>query len=371
MNADVVIIGGGIQGCATAYHLARAGASVIVLEKDYVSRQASGVNAGGVRVLGRHLAEIELSLAAMRLWENLDEELQAETGYRRSTMISIALDEADVAALERRHAALAERGHRHETLIDADELFDRVPAASRACLGGMLSEDDGYANPYQSTLAFRNAAIRNGAEFREGEAAQAIRRFGQTWQVSTAKATYEAEKLVNCAGAWSNEISQMIGDTFLVSYSAPMLMVTQRMPIFVEPVIGAVSRPMSFKQFENGTVLMGGGSRGIAMRDQNRTRLDCTRLSRAARTVMEVFPIMRQAVVNRMWAGLEAFTPDDIPVIGPSVAAEGAYHAFGFCGHGFQLGPIVGQVMADMVLGRQNGFDLSDFAIDRLDKKGL
>ncbi len=371
MNADVLIIGGGIQGCATAYHLARAGARVIVLEKDRVSRHASGVNAGGVRVLGRHLSEVELSKASMELWAGLDDELDADTGYRSRSLINIAADEADMETLRAREQQMHALGHYHEKIIDQQELRERLPHVAPHCVGGVVSEADGYAIPYKSTLAFRRAAARQGAQFVEGQAARSIRRVGPSWLVETAEGRYEAQHLVNCAGAWADKISVMIGDNVPLSYSAPMLMITTRMPHFATPVVGAVSRPLSFKQFENGTVLIGGGAKGFADRDANRTRLDYSKLAVGAGNAIEFFPIMKTASVNRMWAGLEAYMPDNLPVIGPSVRAENAWHAFGFSAHGFQMGPIVGQVMADLISRGRCTFSLDAFRVDRFERKVL
>ena len=123
-----------------------------------------------------------------------------------------------------------------------------------------------------------------------------------------------------------------------------MLMITARLPPFIKPVVGATGRTLSFKQFPNGTVLIGGGMLGRASPDENRTELDFTNLAINARTVWDLFPIMRSATVVRAWAGIEARMPDQIPVIGPSGTELGVYHAFGFSAHGFQLGPIVGRI---------------------------
>ena len=371
MNADVLIIGGGIQGCATAYHLARLGASVIVLEKDRISRHASGVNAGGVRVLGRHLSEVELSKASMKLWSELDNELDADTGYRPRSLINIAANEDDMKTLHTRQQQMHDLGYFHEKIIDQDELRERLPHVASHCVGGVLSESDGYAIPYKSTLAFRQAASRYGAHFIEGENVRSIRRVGPSWLVNTQNSHYEAEHLVNCAGAWADRVSVMVGDNVPLSYSAPMLMITTRMPHFATPVVGAVSRPMSFKQFENGTVLIGGGAKGFADREANRTRLDYSKLAIGAENAIEFFPIMKTASINRMWAGLEAYMPDNLPVIGPSVRAKNAWHAFGFSAHGFQMGPIVGQVMAELISRGESSYLLDAFRIDRFERKVL
>lgn len=343
MAYDCVIVGGGIQGCATAYHLAKAGASVIVVEKDYIARHASGVNAGGVRLLGRDMAEVPLSRASMQMWQTLDDELQGDTGLRAAGLINIA----------------------------GDELLDRLPHVSPSCVGGAMSDIDGFAIPFKATNAFRLAAERHGAQILEGTELIALRRVGSTWLADIANGGIEAETVVNCAGAWADHVALMIGDNVPLSHAAPMLMITARMPHFAGPVVGAVSRQLSFKPFENGTVLIGGGAKGFADRANNATRLNYAKLAKASRTTIEFFPIMARAVINRMWAGLEAYMPDNLPVIGPAVNADRAFHAFGFSAHGFQMGPIVGKVMADLVLTGECGFDLTAFRIDRYDRKVL
>lgn len=370
-KADVVIIGGGIQGCATAWHLAKRGVSVAVLEKDTVSRHASGVNAGGVRLLGRHLAEVPLSVEAMKRWHSLDNDLAGDTGFRARSLINIAADEQDLETLQARQTLMHSQGYFHEQLIDAKELRERLPHVADHCVGGVLSLQDGYAIPYQATLSFKRAAQLAGATFYEGQEVKAIRKLGTDWLVSTHNSEFEAPKILNCAGAWADLISVMIGDNVPMSYSAPMLGITARMPHFATPVVGAVSRPLSFKQFENGTVLLGGGAKGFADRANNRTRLDYSLMAAGARNAIEFFPIMKTASINRMWSGLEAYMPDNLPVIGPSARSENAWHAFAFSAHGFQLAPIVGEIMADLITTGRCPFDLEPFRVNRYERKVL
>jgi sarcosine oxidase subunit beta len=130
-------------------------------------------------------------------------------------------------------------------------------------------------------------------------------------------------------------------------------------------VLGAAARPLSFKQYRNGTVLIGGGHPGALDRDTNRTDLDFSALAVSARTVWELFPIMRGAQIVRCWAGIEARMPDDIPVIGKSATHEGVFHAFGFSGHGFQLGPIVGSILAELITGGSTNLPIAPFRIER------
>lgn len=368
MNTDVIIIGGGLQGSASAYYLAKAGVKVTVLEKHWVSRHASGVNAGGVRLLGRHLAEVPLSYASMKLWQTLNNELSCDTGFRPTSLINIAVDEADMHTLQQRQQQMHGVNYYHEKIIDQQELRERLPYVAPHCIGGVLSETDGYAIPYQTTTAFRRAACELGATFIEGSGANQIRKIEGNWLVDSDAEQYEAPHLLNCAGAWADKIAVMMGDNVPLSYSAPMLMITTRMPHFATPVVGAVSRPLSFKQFENGTVLIGGGAKGFADRDNNRTRLDYAKLAVGAQNVTEFFPIMKRATVNRMWSGLEAYMPDNLPVIGTSMRETNGYHAFGFSAHGFQMGPIVGKLMSELILTDRSSFDLTPFRIDRFER---
>ncbi|RVU30707.1 NAD(P)/FAD-dependent oxidoreductase [Neptunomonas marina] len=370
-TSDVLIIGGGIQGASAAYHLAQRGVCVAVVEKDTVSRHASGVNAGGVRLLGRHVAEVELSLESMRRWHQLDDELDADTGFRARSLINIAADEKDLETLAQREVQMHQLGYFHEVRLDQPELRERLPFVAPHCVGGVVSESDGYAIPFHATQAFCHAAKRLGAQFYEGQQVEQIRRVGDSWLVTTATERFQAEHLINCAGAWGDLVSVMMGDNVPMSYSAPMLMITTRMPHFATPVVGAVSRPLSFKQFENGTVLIGGGAKGFADRTANRTRLDYKLIANGAKNAIDFFPIMRTASVNRMWSGLEGYMPDNLPVLGKSARAEKAYHAFAFSAHGFQLGPVVGEVLADLVTTGETRFDLEPLRVNRYERKVL
>jgi sarcosine oxidase subunit beta len=141
--------------------------------------------------------------------------------------------------------------------------------------------------------------------------------------------------------------------------------VTLRMPRFLEPVVLGTARPLSFKQTQEDTVLIGGGRRARVERDAETTELDFRELAASARTVWDLFPVMRTATIHRGWAGIEARMPDDIPVIGPSSTMPNAYHAFGFSAHGFELAPIVGRILAELITTGATGLPIAPFSITR------
>jgi len=364
-NVDAIVVGGGIHGCSTALHLCLAGLKPVLIEKDYAGRHASGVNAGGVRQLARHIPEIPLSIRSMGIWERINDLLDDDCSFESYGQVLVAENEEELAVCRARVAELNALGFTHEELIDAAELRRLVPAVAETCPGGVVSRRDGAANPAQTTTAFRRKAEQLGATVREGMAASNIRYSDGLWYVDVGAETFAAPVLVNAAGAWAGKIAAALGEPVPVETVAPMLMITSRVPHFIDPVVILRGRKLSFKQFKNGTVLIGGGHLATPYQDRNETVLDWKSLAISARTVFELFPVMRSATIVRAWAGIEAKMKDDIPVFGPSSRHKGLYHQFGFSLHGFQLGPGAGAVMAELIVNGGTQTRVGDLGIDR------
>ncbi|MBB3000689.1 NAD(P)/FAD-dependent oxidoreductase [Paraburkholderia tropica] len=368
-EADVLVIGGGLHGTSSAFHLARRGASVIVLEADYVARHSSGVNAGGVRTLGRPLPEIPLALRSRELWHTLPELIGDDGGFVPSGQLKIAETDAELDECRERVALLNAHGFTHETLIDRERVLELEPALARHVTGGIWVERDGYALPYRTTTAFRLAAQRLGARFIERTPVARIEPHGERWLAHTPRGTFAARQLLVAAGAWSGELARQAGEPVPVHPEGLMLMVTQRVAPFCRATLGATGRPLSFKQFDNGTVVIGGKLIGHADLPGRHGEVDFMRLVKSARTVVDLFPHLRDLGVNRAWAGVEAFTDDALPVISASRTASGLYYSFGYCGSGFQLGPACGQVVSELMLDGAPSVPLDAFAIDRFGRE--
>lgn len=362
---DVVVIGAGLHGCSTAFHLAKRGLKAVVLEQTYPGRHASGVNAGGVRSLGRHVAEIPLSLESMKIWHALPEIIGDDCGFVNAGQVKVAESDADVELLRKRNDQLQSLGYTHEELIDEHELRKLLPNVSHHCIGGVVSRLDGYAVPFRAVTGFRRAAQKLGAEIRSGFKVERVERVGDMWRVSGPSGTVEAPMMANTAGAWGSKISEQLGEPVPLNPEAPMLLISERVKPFVGPVVGCASRPLSFKQFPNGTVLIGGGFRGVAYREEERTTLRMPGLAGNVRTAFEIFPLMKDKRIVRAWSGIEGCMPDAIPVICPSLTAPDCVHAFGFSAHGFQMGPISGRIVADLLATGKTDLPIEPFRIDR------
>jgi len=370
-TTQVAIIGSGIQGSATARELALRGEDVLVIEADYAGRHASGVNAGGVRTLSRHISELPLSLASKRLWWRIGDLVDDDCGYRQSGQVSIAVDEETLAKFRTRNEEITKAGIAHnEQLLTPEEVREILPDFDGPIAGAAYVKDDGYALPFHTTQAFRRKAESLGARYIEGDAVKTAEKVGKGWRLSTISGhEIRANQVVNCTGAWAAEIGKLFGDDLQIKPNGSMQMVTTRLRPFLSVVVGVSGQAMAAKQFENGTVVIGGGRRSPVDTKNKRADLTLSGLVLAARQAAKFFPILNNATIARCWSGIEAFTPDGLPIISfgcdPTVL-----HAAGFSAHGFQLGPAVGVVLADLVTTGSTSIPIEPFSLNRFSKIG-
>ena len=365
-RVDLAVIGGGLIGLSTAVAAARAGLSVTLVEARTCGRHASSASAGGVRSLNRHPAEIALARKALELWRRAPELFGDHCGYAESSQVRVAEDEEAMAGLEARLARTGALGWRHEKLIGRDALYARVPSLADHCRGALVVEDDGFADPLRSVHAFRRTARSLGVTIRENMPAETVTAEpGGVAVVLAGGSELRARVAVNAAGAWGAGLAAAVGEAVKVRPVALQMTVTEPVPAFVKPVIGTHGRKLSLKQSEHGTVVIGGGFEGRADLATGDSDLDFAGVTRNLANAVRLFPVLADARVVRTWCGIEGIAADDLPVLGPSRTVPGLIHAFAFSGHGFALCPLIGEVVADLARGRNHGFDLAPFAVER------
>jgi sarcosine oxidase subunit beta len=352
----VVIVGGGLMGLSAAFHLRRADPSVpvTVLERARVGAAASGASAAGVRVMGRHAAERALTLESLARWRELDRELEGETRYRRDGGLRVALDDGPWGAAP---AWVAEQRAAGVPVEVVDEAAARkiAPGLSPDCLGGVYCAIDGQAEAMPTTRAFAVAARRLGARVEEGvEIRSVIVERSRVVGVERGDGAREAcDVAIVAAGAWSASLLAPHGVRLPLETRALQMLVTAPAPKSLAAVVGCFDRKLSLKQLTDGSYLIGGGWPALITDEEANVYEmldDSERGSRA--TASAVYPPVASAPLARSWAGLEAFTPDAIPVLGPVPRIDGLFVAAGFCGHGFALSPSVGDILARLALGR-------------------
>jgi len=368
---DVLIIGGGIQGCAIAMYLAHAGRQVTIIEKNVAGRHASSVNAGGLRHLLRDVREYPLSLRAMELWQNFHElvgDAAAEASEVRlgTSQIALAMEKEELAWAYDRLKDMKRHGITTEEFVDKDELRRLLPGLTGSVLGGLISRRDGHANPANAAIAFRNAAEVAGVRILERCDLQDLApSHDGSWVAETAVGWIRAEQVINCTGAWGAQLAARLDETLPVDAVAYSMMVTVRVQPFITPVVLGIDQPLSFKQSAVGSLVIGGGILGKPCLDQGTSFTVMDRMASSASSVISAFPLLASIPIVRTWTGLEAVTPDGIPIIGPSTKHPGLWHVFGFCGHGFQLAPAVGEIVAQSLISGRLDQRLSPFSVDR------
>ncbi|WP_182356419.1 NAD(P)/FAD-dependent oxidoreductase [Komagataeibacter europaeus] len=351
-NETALIIGAGLQGCSIALFLAKAGWKVTLLDKNVAGRHASSVNAGGLRTLLRDWREYPLSQRALWHWGHLDR-LVGDAAARSCeirlgvSQIAVALDQAEMSWAIRRAEDMGKRGLGEEELLSRDAVRGMLPGITDTVLGGLISRGDGHANPAAATRAFREAAVAAGARVMQNCRVVGLERVpGGGWRVETPSGHHDGGVLINCGGAWGAQVAAMAGQVLPLKTVAPSMMVTARAQPFLGPVVIGIDRPLSFKQSAVGSLVIGGGILGKPCPDRDMSFTVMDRMTQSAAATLEAFPALAHVPVLRTWTGLEGATPDGVPIIGPGTDTPDLWHVFGFCGHGFELAPAVGETVA-------------------------
>lgn len=366
----VIVIGGGLMGAAAAFFLARRGASVTLLERGTVGAGATTASFGNVRRQGRALCQLPLAARSLALWHELGALLGEDVEFRARGHLRLAFDHEGIADMEAFAAAAAPLGLSIE-ILTANELFARYPFAGREAIAGSVSPNDGSANPRLVPAALARGAARLGARIEEGVAVRGIRRTDAGLAVDTDRGAVAADAVLNAAGAWGAALAAAVGEPVPLETHGPQMGVTEPAPHTILPVVGVWTRAKAanvyFRQVERGNVVFGGGPRVPVDPDPGHAHADPLLTLALTGHLARLFPGIAGLNVIRTWSGCEGYLSDLLPVMGPSRTMPGLYHAFGFCGHGFQLGPGVGDTMAELIAtGRTetpiDAFDVARFA---------
>ena len=363
---DIIIVGAGLMGAATALNLARAGKKVALLEKENSGIHASAVNAGGVRRLNRAFAEIPISVAAGEMWPQLEKIIGDDCDFHPVGQVRIGPGDVEMEQLAARVAKVEALGFFHEEVIDAKEVKRLVPAYKGSCRGGIVTRSDGHALPARTLKAFVNAAQREGVELHTRCRVTDISHNGDRFLLEAEDGRkFQSDVVVNAAGAWGKSIASLAGDQLPIEPVALTMMVTGRMKPFLTPVVGIHGQKLSFKQVENGTVVIGGAHRALLDMKTEKSIIQVPEVKKSSQTVRKHFPIMEKSTIVRSWAGIEGMVSDGLPIIDESPHLPGLFHVCGFSAHGFQLSPMIGVLAASLVLGRKPELPLDSFAINR------
>ena len=413
-DADVVVIGAGIVGCATAYFLARRGVRVVVVERGAVPGEQSRKNWGFVRQQGRDPNEMPLVMEANRMWRGLERELGADIEWVQGGNLALAADEVRMARLEAWLPVAREFGL-ETRLLRARALQAVVPGLAGVWAGGMHTPGDGHADPEKTTDAFARAARAHGAVLHLECAVHAVgTRAGAVSGVVTDRGDLRAPWLVCAAGAWSSRLARTLGVTLPQRWVRGTVARTTPAP----PVTAcAVWGPgVAFRQRRDGSFNIAAGGaldHDITLDSVRQLRFflpnawknkamfrfhvgrpllrsllatlpasaarrrplvwdrgieptpNSAKVRRGLAELQRVLPALPPLEIARSWAGYIDATPDLVPVLGEVPQLKGFVLATGFSGHGFAMGPIAGRLISELIVDGKPSLDISAFRFSR------
>ena len=371
-TAEIVIVGGGIIGCATAYYLAKKGCSVIVLEgSDYIGNGGSSRNGGGVRQSGRDPRELPMVMWGIQnLWPTLSEELGVDVEYTQKGNLRLGKTEAHLKILQ----GLTDRAKAcglDVCMIDGDEVRQINPYLSDEVIGASWCPTDGHANPLTATLGYYKKARELGVRFITGEPVEKIVKIkGKVRKVVTPNNVYEGEKILVAAGYESRKITASVGIDVPMTAIKMECLVTEAQPYMFEQMLGTAEADFYGHQSKHGSFVFG-GSTGLESYNEDNGKLISTSLAASCtcRGIMKYFPALSDAKIVRAWTGYIDECADKIPVISPVEEVPGLYLACGFTGHGFGIAPGAAYNIAEMMTEGTPTVDMKEFRYDRFHAK--
>lgn len=410
-SADVVIIGAGIAGTASAYYLAQRGAKVIVCEKGEVAGEQSSRNWGFVRQQGRDPAEIPLMVESNGIWQGLERELNDDIEWLQGGNLITFANAEEQTSWEDWIEIAAGHGLKSR-LLSRDEIGEIIPGHSLDCLGAVYTESDGQAEPTKVTPALRRAAEGRGAEFLTHCVVFDIERTGGAISgVITERGGIDAPIVVCAAGAWSGRMLRLLGLKLPQMWLKGSVARTTPAPVashaatwtgvaFRQLADGSMNIAtrssdhdltldsiLNFPAFSGGyasnradvklhlnrlfaELFLGRFSKAALRRELTSHRIldpepNHASLDRTLAELKRLMPAFAEVEIDRSWAGYIDFTPDMLPTIDRLDDPAGLVLATGFSGHGFGMGPIVGRLVSELILDGKPSLDLSAFRFSR------
>lgn len=418
-EADVIIIGGGIIGCATAYYLGKRGVRALLVENDDIATHQSGRNWGFARQQGRDPAEVPLMVESNRMWRELETELAQSVDWVQGGNLAVTDDPERLKLMESWLTTAKQYGV-DTRLLTPDEVAAHIPQMSTRWLGGLFTPADGHAEPAKATNAYRRAAQELGAMVYTKTAAEKLLMHNGTAAgiVTDAGDEVRASKIVIAAGAWSSKLGRQIGLSIpqrwvraTVGRTAPAPAITQT---------GVWGPRVAFRQRPDGTInFAAGGSTDfdVTLDVFRHTRLflpnylknrklfrfnwgkplvrsvvgmppwsearrhpfasdrdleippNPAKVQKGLAELTTLFPVLKGIKLETSWAGYIDAVPDMIPIIEACKTPAGFYVATGFSGHGFGIGPVAGRIMSELIVDGRSSLPIEPFRLARFNEE--
>jgi sarcosine oxidase subunit beta len=350
-RASTVIVGGGIMGLAIAWNLAKLGEeNIVVLERSYLTSGASGRNGGGVRAQWSSEVNVRLMRRSLALCGEFATLMRINVWFRRGGYLFLARDTERAKSLAK--AVDLQREHGLATrMIEPSDAKEIAPGLDTSrFVAASYNPEDGVVFPWPFVWGYARAAEKLGVDIRTHVGVKALVTEGARVRgvVTVKDEVIHADRVLVCAGAWSPEITRMVGVELSSHPHRHEICSTEPLKPFLAPLVGDLSDGLYFSQSARGEIVGGISNEkvppGVDQRSSARF------LGLYARALTRVMPILGDVKVLRQWAGCYDLTPDKSPLIGEVDEAPGLYLASGFMGHGFMMAPVMGELYAKYLL---------------------
>jgi sarcosine oxidase subunit beta len=367
---DVVVVGAGIMGLATAYHLAKEHARrrILVLDAGYLCGGASGRNGGGVRAQWSSEANVRLMQESLKLCKEFAREHRINTWFRQGGYLFLARDAGRANELGKsvelqRRLGLATR------LIDASEAQRIVPQlATEGIVAASFNPDDAVVFPWPFVWGYAEGAQALGVDIHTFCQVHAIElTAGKVSGVVTERGTVRAPLVVNACGAFSPELAATVGIQLPTKPHRHEICASEPLKPFLGPLVADLENGLYFSQSTRGEIV---GGIGNAKTPEGSSQASSIRfLALYSRALLRTCPALGSLKIQRQWAGLYDLSPDHAPIVGPVEEAPGLILASGFMGHGFMMAPAVGKRLAQGIATGQMPEPFDAWALSRF-KRG-
>lgn len=367
-TADAVIIGGGVTGSSLAYHLAKAGLRIVLLEKQHLGAGGTGKSTSIVRMHYDNEPETRLAWASFKTYAHFSDVVGGDCGFVRCGVLWLV--NHDSTEKLRANVAMHRQVGVNTRVVNPQEVKAIEPACSLEGVAlGAYEPDSGYADPFLTTFAFARRAQELGVEIHEGVAVTGISTASSRVSgVRTDQGAIEAPIVINAAGCWAARLGRLVG------LDIPIMVQRNQIALLRQPrellrrhcVVADIGVGMYFRPEESFATVVGAGlgEDGVDP-DAYNEAVDADFPPLARRKASQRAPVFSHAVSRGGWSGIYDMTPDGKAILGQA-GPEGFYVACGLSGTGFKKAPAIGQCLTELILqGRSTTVDITPFRLSR------
>jgi len=364
LNLNIIIIGGGLVGCACGHFLAQKGVNVTILEQNCLASGASGANSGLLSIGPVDSTKLVTLFKEGRriVQEEINEQISSFE-YIHSGFLYIGLNDQDESELKNRAEALSIHGIDSQFLYDR-ELFKVEPVLRREIPCGLFIPSTGHFNPFLLNYAFAKSVIQNGGVIHQGVRVSSVKPEGNSFLVQSEKETFTSDAVVLATGWQAYEIAKPLGLTIPVVPARGQIIISEPLGSITQKVIMTLD-DYYFRQTVSGTCQIGSQ---LELVGPDKT-LTLPVLREIAKRVTDLIPFLKKIRMLRAYAGLRPLSPDSMAIVGNAPGIEGLYLACGHSRTGATMSTLTGKVISELIIDGRTKIDISVWNPKRFDGK--